>query len=162
MTTEARAEPHRTLRDTLGRYATGVTVVTTARRDQAVGLTVNSFTSLSLAPPLVLWCLRRKSPTRAAFTTSPLFAVNVLAAHQQTMATQFAGPGERFLGVALRPNPYGLPLLEGTVGTLVCRRTRVVPAGDHVMIIGAVVDHRACPGPPLLFVDGTYQAGTGS
>jgi flavin reductase (DIM6/NTAB) family NADH-FMN oxidoreductase RutF len=133
--------------------------VTTRWRAGPAGLTVNSFTSLSLEPPLILWCLNRASGCRAAFTTAGYFAVNVLAADQYETALGFAGPGDRFAGRACRTGAHGLPLLERTVGTLICRRDRIVPAGDHLVVIGEVLDHSARPGAPLLFVDGAYHAG---
>jgi flavin reductase (DIM6/NTAB) family NADH-FMN oxidoreductase RutF len=149
----------RALRDVLGRFATGVTVVTTTHRDRAVGLTVNSLTSVSLRPPLVLWCLNRASSNRMAFTVADHFAVNVLAADQHALATRFASPGDRFARLAVEHGPHGLPLLSGTVATLVCRRDRIVPAGDHIVFVGEVIDQRATAGAPLLFVDGQYHAG---
>jgi flavin reductase (DIM6/NTAB) family NADH-FMN oxidoreductase RutF len=154
----ATGRRHRELRDVLGRYATGVTVVTTTYEGRYVGLTVNSFTSVSLEPPLVLWCLRRDSSSQPAFTTARYFAVNVLAADQRDLAVRFAGAGERFRGTTVRPTAYGLPLLSGAVATLVCRREPVVPAGDHVVLIGHVLDHTRRPGPTLLFHDGRYHA----
>jgi flavin reductase (DIM6/NTAB) family NADH-FMN oxidoreductase RutF len=160
MTTLTKAGQHRTLRSVLGRFATGVTVITTLHGGgQWVGLTVNSFTSLSLEPPLVLWCLHRKSATLTAFVAAKHFAVNVLAADQRNLAERFAGRSERFAGVALRTGRYGLPLLEGTVGTLICHRDRLIPAGDHVVLIGSVLDYDARQGPPLLFLDSTYHGG---
>jgi flavin reductase (DIM6/NTAB) family NADH-FMN oxidoreductase RutF len=138
-------DQHRPLRDVLGRFATGVTVITTRYGGQWLGLTVNSFTALSLEPPLVLWCLRRKS------------AVNILAADQRNLAEQFTARGERFAGVAARVGPHGLALLDGTVGTLICRPDWVFPAGDHVVLIGSVLYYDARPGPSLLFLDGTYH-----
>ena len=146
------------LRETLGRYATGVTVVTAAHHGRAAGVTVNSFTSVSLDPPLVLWCLHRASRNLSLFVAAGSFAVNVLGSAQRDLAARFAGPGERFHGVPLRPGPHPMPLLADTVATLVCSLARVVPAGDHVVLIGEVVDHRASPGPPLLFHDGAYVA----
>lgn len=156
MTTATEVGPHRALRHVLSRFATGVTVITTLHEGRRVGLTVNSFTSLSLEPPLVLWCLRRQSATHPAFAAAEYFAVNVLAADQRNLAERFAGRSERFTGVALHAGRYGLPLLDGTVGTLVCRRDRVIPGGDHVVFIGAVLDCAARQGPPLLFLDSTY------
>lgn len=158
MSTGTEIAPHRALRNVLGRFATGVTVITTLHRGQQVGLTVNSFTSLSLEPPLVLWCLHRKSATHTAFAAAKHFAVNVLAADQRKLAERFAGRGERFTGVALRAGRYGLPLLDGTVGTLICRRDQLIAAGDHVVLIGSVLDYDAHQGPPLLFLDSTYHA----
>jgi flavin reductase (DIM6/NTAB) family NADH-FMN oxidoreductase RutF len=149
---------HRQLRDVLGRFPTGVTVMTTVHHGVRAGVTVNSFTSLSLDPPLVLWCLHRDSATMPAFTSAADFAVNILAAGQQDLAIRFASRGERFHGVATHDGPGGLPLLDATVGTVICRRDRIFPAGDHIVFIGVVRDYLASPGSPLLFVDGGYRA----
>ncbi|MFJ9522343.1 flavin reductase family protein [Kitasatospora sp. NPDC101801] len=149
----------RPLRAVLGRYATGVAVVTTRYRGRPAGLTVNSFTSVSLDPPLVLWCLQLSATSRVAFTGADHFAVHLLAADQRELAVRFAGPGDRFAGLGDRAGRYGLPLLEGTVATLVCHRDRTVPAGDHLILIGRVLEHRATSGAPLLFVDGGFHAG---
>lgn len=158
----ADGEPHeqqRPLRSVLGRFATGVAVVTTVRRGHPAGLTVNSFTSLSLDPPLVLWCLNRASSHRAAFTAAPHFAVQLLGAGQRDLAARFAGPGDRFDRLPFETGPHGVPLLDGTIGTLICRRDRIVPAGDHLVLIGEVLDHHAEPGAPLLFLDGRFHRG---
>jgi len=144
------------LRGTLGRYATGVTVVTARHGARAAGVTVNSFTSVSLEPPLVMWCLHRRSRSLPLFARAGSFAVNVLGSGQRDLAARFAGPGDRFQGVPLRRTAHPMPLLAGTVATLVCSLTRLVPVGDHVLLIGEVLDHRASPGPPLLFHDGSY------
>lgn len=162
MTTNGAAagtlDARRELRSVFGRYATGVTVVTSVDRGQLAGLTVNSFTSLSLDPPLVLWCLHCASETRPVFMAAEYFAVNILAEDQQDIAVQFAAHGDRFRGVPVRTGPYGLPLLDRTVGTVVCRRERAVPAGDHIVMIGLVEDYWASQEPPLLFMDGRYRS----
>jgi flavin reductase (DIM6/NTAB) family NADH-FMN oxidoreductase RutF len=154
MTAGRVAQPRRALRDVLGRYATGVTVVTTRHQDRPVGVTVNSFTSVSLDPPLVLWCLSRTSSSRKAFTQADHFVVNVLAADQGWLARRFAGPGDRFAGVAV--SSHSLPELADTAATLVCRRDRLIPAGDHVILLGEVVHHRLADRAPLVFLDGGY------
>ncbi|MFG1806154.1 flavin reductase family protein [Streptomyces sp. NPDC049040] len=151
----------RALRDVLGRYATGVAVVTTRYRGMPAGVTVNSFTSVSLDPPLVLWCLNAASGSRAAFTGAEHFAVNVLAAGQGDLATRFTCPGDRFAGLPPHSGPHGLPLLPGAVAVLLCRRTRVLPAGDHLLLLGTVESHSRTPGPALLFADGSYHSGPG-
>ena len=152
-TVEARG-----LRDVLGRFPTGVAVVTTSHQGRFVGLTVNSFTSLSLTPPLVLWCLGRDSRCHPAFTAAEQFAVNVLAADQRHLAARFAGPGDRFRDTATHRDRSGLPLLAGSVAFLVCRTRQLVPAGDHVIVIGEVGDHHATREPALVFMDGRYSS----
>ncbi|GGW32263.1 flavin oxidoreductase [Streptomyces lucensis JCM 4490] len=161
--TQRRAAPAgpgaRALREVLGRYATGVTVVTCGPLHAPTGVTVNSFTSVSLNPPLILWCLARSSRSREAFTTAEYFAVNVLAAGQRDLATRFSGPADRFQGLTPRPGPRGEPLLPGAAAVLCCRRTAVVPAGDHLVFLGAVEHHARTADRTLLFADGAYHEG---
>jgi len=158
-TTGGALELGRGLRDTLGRYATGVAIITASDRGRRAGLTVNSFTSVSLDPPLVLWCLNETSSTWAVFSAAGHFAVHVLAAEQNGLALAFARPGDRFAGAPVEPGPYDLPLLSGAIATLVCRREKLIHAGDHLVLIGEVIDHRMAAGVPLLFVDGSFRAG---
>lgn len=151
---------HLALRDALGRYATGVAVLTcTDPHGRPAGVTVNSFTSVSLEPPLVLWCLARTSGSRAAFTGAGHFTVNVLAAGQRELAVRFSGPGDRFADLPLPLGPLGDPVVPGAAATLCCRLTRVVPAGDHLILLGAVEGHTAAPSPVLLFADGAFHEG---
>ncbi len=151
-------DPQR-LRHVLGRFATGVTIVTTVGTDgAAVGLTVNSFASLSLEPPLVLWSLRGASPLVAAFRDAPHFAVNVLAESQVELSRSFASRhGHRFAHGEWYSDPSGVPLLAGACATFVCQCTAQHDAGDHLLFIGRVVratDHHV---PPLLFQGGRYR-----
>ncbi|HIW61233.1 MAG TPA: flavin reductase family protein [Candidatus Stackebrandtia excrementipullorum] len=152
--------PDRSLRDMLGHYATGVTVVTTTdRTGNPVGLTVNSFTSVSLRPPMVLWCLNRGSSTRDAFEHSGHYAVNILARDQSGLATRFAGSGaNRFSDVPWRLGVAGQPILEGVSAWLVCRMPgAAINAGDHVVLFGRVLAHRTHHADPLLFAHGRYR-----
>lgn len=150
----------------LGHYATGVAVVTTTAADgRPVGMTVNSFSSLSLDPPLILWCVRRNSSSRHAFTAADYFAVNVLAAGQEQIARRFAAPAnDRFAGLAWQPGPAALPLLPGRLGTFICRRAEVFNGGDHLIITGQLAEYAVMTARmPLLFYRGRYlspSAGT--
>ncbi len=150
----------RDLRRAFGQYATGVTVVTT--RDAAGrpwGMTANSFTSVSLNPPLVLWAAAKSSPSLPAFEGADRFAVNVLASDQHHLSRQFATSGtEKFEGVDLTEGPA--PVLEGVVAHFVCRRTRTVDAGDHVVFLGEVESYDAPGGEPLVFHAGGYRLAT--
>jgi len=147
------------LRHALGRYATGVTIVTTAAADGSpVGLTVNSFASLSLEPPLVLWSLRRASASLAAFRAAPRFAVNVLAESQIELARAFAvHHGHHFAAAAWRRGEGGLPLLAGAAACFVCETTACREAGDHELFIGRVLRLMASHEAPLLFQGGRYR-----
>ena len=159
----------RALRTALGQYPTGVAVVTTRSAAGPVGVTVNSFGSLSLDPPLVLWCLRRRSASLAAFTGAEYFAVNVLAAGQERVARQFAGHATanavgaggtpragRFAGIDWHPGPHGLPRLDGAVAVFTCRRTAQLPGGDPVSITGELLGYDIAGWDPLIFHGGRY------
>ena len=146
----------RALRTALGQYPTGVAVVATRSAAGPVGVTVNSFGSLSLDPPLVLWCLRRRSASLAAFTGAEHFAVNVLAAGQERVARQFAEHADRFAGIDWHLDPGGLPRLDGAVAVFTCRRTAQLPGGDHVIIIGELLGYDIAGWDPLVFHGGRY------
>jgi len=151
----------RDLRRAFGQYATGVTVVTTTDpAGERWGMTANSFTSVSLNPPLVLWAAAKNSPSTEAFLASDRFAVNVLASDQHHLSRQFATSGaEKFDGVALAESAE-VPLLEGVVAHFVCRRTETLDAGDHVVMLGEVESYEAGGGEPLVFHSGTYRLAT--
>src|SRR5687768_10631584 len=113
----------RALRNALGTYATGVTIVTTTNADGApIGLTCNSFSSVSLSPPLILWSLSLRSPNLSNFLQAPHFAVNILAADQADLAHRFAQPiANKFDGVGYRNGMCGVPLIDGASARLECR-----------------------------------------
>ena len=122
-------------------------------------MTANSFTSVSINPPLVLWAAAKSSPSLAAFEAEPRFAVNVLASDQHHLSRQFAtSGGDKFDGVRLLPGD--LPLIEGTVAHFVCRRTERVDAGDHVVFLGDIESYDAPGGEPLVFHSGFYRVAT--
>jgi flavin reductase (DIM6/NTAB) family NADH-FMN oxidoreductase RutF len=152
----------RDLRRAFGQYTTGVTVVTA--RDESGrpwGMTANSFTSVSLNPPLVLWAAAKSSPSLPAFVAADRFAVNVLASDQHHLSRQFATSGaEKFDGVDLVSDPSDVPVLEGVVAHFVCRTTQKVDAGDHVVIFGEVESYDAPGGEPLVFHSGAYRLAT--
>jgi 3-hydroxy-9,10-secoandrosta-1,3,5(10)-triene-9,17-dione monooxygenase reductase component len=147
------------LRSALGRFATGVTVVTT--RDaagQPVGLTVNSFTALSLQPPLVLWSLRRASPSLAVFDAAAHFAVNVLADSQVDISRRFAAPvADKFGTGQWNHGLHALPVLVGCAAVFECRQVSAQAAGDHVLYIGEVLRVSEASVAPLLFQAGHYR-----
>ena len=146
----------RAFRDVMGRFATGVTVVTTAAHDGApVGVTVNSFSSVSLDPPLVLWSLGLRAPSLPAFRGSGRFAVNILPNTHRHLCEQFARPSaDKFSGVAYRRDENGLPLLDGAVAQIICSTWRRYPGGDHEIFVGRVQALRAWDHDPLVFYRG--------
>lgn len=149
---------HRVLRAALGRFATGVTIITTRTpEDKLEGLTANSFSAVSLDPPLVLWCLKRNAPSLPSFLGSGYFAVNVLAVAQGELAHRFATPHrDKFAGVAHVPGLGGSPLFPDTLAAFECSTESTIDGGDHVIFLGRV--HRACQrdGEPLIFSAGRY------
>ena len=156
-----RLDP-RELRRALGQFATGVTVVTACDLDgRRIGVTANSFTSLSLDPPLVLWCLNTRAPSLAAFQAASHFGINVLCAKQHYLSRQFATPADdKFAGVVFTEGYGGVPLLEGTLAHFVCRNVRQIEAGDHHILIGEVEEFDTRQGEPLVFHSGAYRIAT--
>lgn len=149
----------REFRASLGMFATGVTIVT-ARTDagELVGLTANSFNSVSLDPPLVLWSLARAAGSMTLFSNGLHYAINVLAADQQALAEQFATRGtDRWAGVAFTEGVRGAPLLVGTAASFECFNRSRYAEGDHVIFVGEVerCSHRAQVSP-LLFHGGRF------
>jgi flavin reductase (DIM6/NTAB) family NADH-FMN oxidoreductase RutF len=150
----------RDLRDTLGCFATGVTVLTTLASDgEPIGVTISSFNAVSLNPPLILWSLACDSPRLAAFRCASHYAVNVLAANQQWVSDTFASrDDDRFGGVAVRSGLAGVPLIEGCSAWLECRNEAQYPGGDHLVFIGRVERHaRSKFAEPLVFHAGRYR-----
>ena len=152
----------RDYRKALGQFATGVTVVTTRTADgRRVGATVNSFSSVSLNPPLVLWSIARETASFGDFTSASHFAVNVLEAHQHHLSRQFSTPlPDKFAGVDFVEGPHGLPLLNGVTAHFVCRKVRQNDGGDHVILIGEVEHYEYNDGEPLVFHSGRYRIAT--
>jgi flavin reductase (DIM6/NTAB) family NADH-FMN oxidoreductase RutF len=148
----------RELRHALGRFATGITVVTTLTPDgKREGLTANSFAALSLDPPLVLWSLNRKAKSRPSFEQSRHFAINVLAAHQRHISNHFAQPqADKFAAIACQPGLGGCPTFPDCLALFECRLERTVAGGDHVLFIGRVERFRWRAGEPLVFSAGHY------
>jgi len=147
------------LRRALGRFVTGVTIVTCRDAEgRPVGLTANSFNALSLDPPLVLWSLRQASSTIDAFTNASHFAVNVLAAGQVDLSRCFARPSNaRFDAGEWTDGQGGAPLLAGCVAVFECRRRSHHVAGDHVLFIGEVERIGGTASTPLVYHAGHYH-----
>ncbi|MEM6678206.1 MAG: flavin reductase family protein [Pseudomonadota bacterium] len=146
------------LRQALGAYATGVTIVTTA--DAAggpVGFTANSFTSVSLEPPILLVCLAHTAASYDLFCKSDTFAVNVLTAEQQDIAKVFATRGaEKFGDVAWEPGARGAPLISGSLARFDCATHERVTAGDHDIFLGRVLAYSRDDGPALIYHSGSF------
>ena len=152
----------RDFRRALGQFATGVTVVTARAKDgRNVGMTVNSFASVSLDPPLVLWSVSRQAASFADFAEASHFAVNILAANQHHLSRQFSTPLiDKFEGVEISPGAAGCPLLIGASANFVCRKVRQMDGGDHVIFLGEVEEYKWRESEPLVFHSGRYRIAT--
>ncbi|MGH9692811.1 MAG: flavin reductase family protein [Bryobacteraceae bacterium] len=148
----------RDFRNALGTYATGVTVITAMAADgKPYGLTCNSFTSVSLNPPLVLWSLVIFSQAMSIFQSASHFTVNVLGASQQALANKFAKSSEdKFVGVEWTPGLGNAPVLANSVANFQCRAADRYYGGDHVIFLGAVEAYAYSREEPLLFARGGY------
>jgi flavin reductase (DIM6/NTAB) family NADH-FMN oxidoreductase RutF len=150
----------RDFRNALGTFATGVTVVTiSVGEGTPIGLTCNSFSSVSLSPPLVLWSLSLRSANLSNFLQARHFAVNVLAGDQVALARRFGQPAvNKFEGVSYRCGIDGVPLLENAAAHLECRNEMRYYSGDHVIFIGHVLRYAWRECVPLMFLRGRYLA----
>lgn len=145
-------------RQALGMFATGVTIVTTNAPDGSpVGITANSFNSVSLDPPLVLWSLARAAKSLPAFSAAQYWNVHILANDQHALSGRFARAGEdKFGGLPLDGGPDGTPLLRGCSARFQCQTLFQYEGGDHVIFVGKVLDYDRSERPPLLYVTGDY------
>jgi flavin reductase (DIM6/NTAB) family NADH-FMN oxidoreductase RutF len=162
----AKAAPdfgERAFRDALSEFATGVTIIATresrpGRAPTYTGFTANSFNSVSLAPPLVVWSLGNDARTLAAFENSERYAISVLAHEQVAIARRFSRPhADRFAAVPFTLGWAGAPLIEGAVAWFECRHHSRQVAGDHMLFVGEVVRCSRRHGPGLVFHHGRFR-----
>jgi flavin reductase (DIM6/NTAB) family NADH-FMN oxidoreductase RutF len=145
------------LRRVMGRCATGVVVVTTSHLGRREGVTANSFATVSLDPPLVLWSLARKARSFQSYAQAPGFAISVLAADQAHLSRHFATPHtDKFDGIPHDLDANGCPLLRGAIATFECSRHAMADGGDHVIMIGRITQAHHYPGEPLIYHDRQY------
>ena len=149
-------ETTRELRDAMGRFATGVTVITTRGADGPVGITANSFASLSLDPPLVLWAPGKFSRRFAYFADAPFFAIHVLGAEQGAIGYHFARDGFDFDLPGVSTSAEGTPLLPGCLARFECWLAATHDGGDHAIVVGHVLRASLRKGEPLVFSQGIY------
>ena len=154
------AVSHEEFRQALGRFASGVTVVTCKSDDgNPGGLTVSAFSSLSLEPPLVLICIDRRASVYENLKEGSWFAVNVLAQDQESVSRRFASrEADRFKGIGYREGKTGAPLIEGALACIECRVVHSYPGGDHTVFIGQVESSEVNDGKPLLYFRGGYSS----
>ena len=157
MSAEGKLDPEK-FRACLGRFATGVTVVTCGAGPERRAMTVNSFTSVSLDPPLILFCLGDDAFHKARFLTAESFAVSILSDDQMDLSNRFAAEtDDSFQDLEVEILSTGCPVLGGALAGLDCAVETVHRAGDHHVIVGRVLDMRAPPGgDPLLYFGGSY------
>lgn len=149
----------RQLRQVLGAFPTGVTVVTTLdSAGKPYGVTANSFSSVSLDPPLILWSQSMTSSSHPAFRDAERFVVNIMADDQVHVANQFAKSGDdKFCGIPVRPGLGGVPVIDGSAAHLECVKVAAYPGGDHIVFIGRVEHIERAPRDSLAFGDGRYK-----
>jgi len=150
-------------RQALGSFTTGVTIVTTAdATGRSVGITANSFNSVSLTPPMVLWSLSRASSSLATFMRAKHFAVHILAADQDALASTFAQRGiDRFADLNFERGPDGIPLLDGCAARFECRTAFQYEGGDHMIFVGEVLNFEHWDREPLVFKRGRFALAVG-
>lgn len=145
-------------KEAMSHFASGVTVVTTEHEGMRYGMTVASFASLSLHPPLVLVCVEQSVKTHDAIRASGRFGVSILAQSQTDVSGKFASKSDdKFAGVAVRIGEQGLPLIEGANCTLECRVYAEFAGGDHTIFVGEVLDATTSAGAPLVYYRSAYR-----
>ena len=145
-------------RQAMGHFASGVTVVTTASTGELYGMTVSSFSSLSLNPPLVLICIDKSVPSHDMIRDSGRFVVNILEERQEHLSRRFATTAtDKFKGVAWHSGQLGLPVLDNTLAAIECRLRSALDGGDHTIFIGEVLDAEVREGAPLLYYRRGYR-----
>jgi flavin reductase (DIM6/NTAB) family NADH-FMN oxidoreductase RutF len=151
----------RLFRDALGRFATGVTVVTIAGPDGPMGFTANSFASLSLDPPLVLWSPAKASQRYPFYAAARHYAIHVLGQHQSDLPARFSRGGLGFDGLDWHLNTEGVPVLPGALARFDCAQHATHDGGDHLIIVGQVLRLALEEGEPLVFANGRFGGFTG-
>ncbi len=142
----------------MAQFVSGVTVVTTENDGELVGLTVASFASLSLNPPLVIVCVEKNVRSHDLIADSGRFGVSILASDQADLSNRFASKLEdKFAGVPVRTGVLGIPLLEGAICTIECHLREALPGGDHSIFVGEVVDVQTAEGAPLGYFRSAYR-----
>src|SRR5512141_292243 len=144
-------------RSVMGRFASGVTIVTSLNADGVdVGMTVSAFCSLSLSPPLVLICFDQAASMYKSLAAAPGFIVNILSEKQEPLARRFSGEPNRFDGIGYTRGVSGMAILDDVLGYLECKRVAAHPGGDHCIYVGQVEVAAAEEGRPLLYYRGGY------
>lgn len=152
------ADDPRMFRRCLGQFGTGVAIITTRCGDNSAGVTVNSFASVSLDPPLVLWSVNRNSRSYPVFRDALGFVINILSDSQIELSGHFSSSSEdKFAGVPAGKGDFGIPTLDGVLAHIECTKESEFDGGDHIILVGRVTRTARFPGEPLLFVQGRYM-----
>jgi flavin reductase (DIM6/NTAB) family NADH-FMN oxidoreductase RutF len=161
MNTKSSVFDPRDLRNAFGSFATGVTVVTSGHTgSRRVGVTANSFSSVSLDPPIVLWSLVTSSPSLEVFDQTDRFVINILSLDQVDLSKRFSSSAlNKFEGVGFTDGLGGLPVLNDCVATLECKTTQRLVVGDHILFLGRVENYCYERKPTLMFCQGSYVQG---
>ena len=149
----------RDFRDALGQFATGVCVVSAfSKEDYAIGMTINSFASVSLDPRQVLWSLKHNAVTYGMFSSVHEYSISVLSVHQKELSNRYAKPGDHaLLSGDFLVSERGIPFIQGALAVFECTNDQVVPSGDHDVLIASVSHfHAKGEQPPLMFYSGRY------
>lgn len=142
----------------MSHFASGVTVITTEHDGARYGMTVASFASLSLHPPLVLVCIEKSVKSHDAIEAAGKFGVSILSAAQSDVSGRFASKADdKFAGIAIRTGTTGVPLVEGATCTIECRVHESFPGGDHTIFVGEVLEARTADGAPLVYYRSGYR-----
>lgn len=155
-TIEPTSDNLRAYRSALGQFATGITIVTAKTEEGVIGMTANSFSSVSLEPPLVLWCLAKSSRRQEGFAKATRFAINVLRSDQYELAMDFAKNGDCFTPQNSFEGIEGVPLIRDALANFQCRFENSMDAGDHEIILGRVESVTFADGDPLVFQGGQF------
>lgn len=143
----------------MSQFVSGVTIVTTEHEGKPYGMTVASFASLSLRPPLVVVCIEKSVKSHDAIVASGKFGVSILGAAQADLSNRFASKIEdKFEGVSVRRGELGIPLIDDAICTLECRVHEQLPGGDHSIFVGEVMSARTTDGAPLVYFRSGYRA----
>jgi len=145
-------------KEAMSHFASGVTVVTTEHDGTPYGMTVSSFSSLSLHPPLVLVCVEKSVKTHDALRASGMFGVSILSSEQASVSNRFASRSDdKFAGIDVRAGEHGMPLIGGSICTLECRVQGELRGGDHTIFVGEVLDAQTGEGAPLVYYRSAYR-----
>nr|WP_187429861.1 flavin reductase family protein [Roseobacter litoralis] len=150
-------QTQRPFRDALGQFATGVTIVTAQTAQGPIGMTANSFSSISLEPPLVMWSPAKASSRYAHFIQAQHFAIHVMAYEHEDTVLKFAKSGQAFEGLDVEINAQGVPILNDCLARFECATHRVHDAGDHSIVLGRVLSAASREGEALIFCQGRFR-----